>query len=57
MRALLVRTGALEHARIVARALAGAALYEFDAYFANVPDSRDRRFMRSLVTWVLERTR
>src|SRR5262249_22934069 len=56
VRALLVRLGALEHARTVARGLAGAALYEFDKYFADVPDSRDRRFMRSLVTWVLERS-
>jgi geranylgeranyl diphosphate synthase type II len=56
VRALLVRTGALEHARAVARGLAGAALYEFDKYFADVPDSRDVRFIRSLVTWVLQRS-
>jgi len=56
IRALLARLGALEYARAVARGLAGAALYEFDRFFAGVPDSRDRRFMRSLVTWVLERT-
>lgn len=53
--ALLTRTGAFEHARGVARGLAGAALFEFDEYFKNVPDSRDRRFIRSLLTWVLER--
>jgi geranylgeranyl diphosphate synthase type II len=56
IRTLLDRTGALEHARTVARGLAGAALYEFDRYFSSVPDSRDRRFMRSLVTWVLQRS-
>jgi geranylgeranyl diphosphate synthase type II len=54
--ALLKRTGAIEHARAVARGLAGAALYEFDQYFAGVPVSRDLDFMRSLVTWVLERS-
>jgi geranylgeranyl diphosphate synthase type II len=56
VRALMEATGALEHARTVARALAGAALYEFDVYFAGFPVSRDLRFMRSLVTWVLERS-
>ena len=56
VRSLLRRTGALEHARTVARAMAGAALFEFDSYFGSFPDRRDLRFMRSLVTWVLERS-
>jgi geranylgeranyl diphosphate synthase type II len=55
VRALLVRTRALEHARVVAQGLAGAALFEFDRSFAHVPDGRDLRFMRSLMTWVLQR--
>jgi geranylgeranyl diphosphate synthase, type II len=55
VRKLLDRSGALEHARTVARGLAGAALFEFDEYFADVPDSRDLRFMRNLLTWVLRR--
>jgi geranylgeranyl diphosphate synthase, type II len=56
VREVMDRTRALEHARTVARALAGAALFEFDTYFSGVPDSRDLRFMRGLVTWVLERS-
>jgi geranylgeranyl diphosphate synthase type II len=56
VRALLDRTDARAHARTVARGLAGAALYEFDRFFDGVPDSRDLRFMRSLVTWVLDRS-
>ena len=56
VRELMERTGALEHARTVARALAGAALFEFDAYFDGLPASRDIRFMRSLLTWVLQRS-
>jgi geranylgeranyl diphosphate synthase, type II len=56
VRELLERTGALGHARMVSQALAGAALLEFDAYFKNVRDSRDRHFMRSLLVWVLQRT-
>jgi geranylgeranyl diphosphate synthase type II len=55
IRALLRRTGAMEHARSVALGLAGAALYEFDQYFAGVSRSRDLDFMRSLLTWVLQR--
>ena len=56
VRALLRRTGAMKHARTVALGLAGAALYEFDQYFAGVPESRDLNFMRSLLTWVLQRS-
>ena len=54
--ALLRRTGAIEHARTVALGLAGAALYEFDQYFVGIPGSRDLDFIRSLVTWVLQRS-
>jgi geranylgeranyl diphosphate synthase type II len=57
IRELLERLGALDHARAVARGLAGAALYEFDQYFAGIPAGRDLRFIRSLLTWVLERSR
>ena len=56
VRALLARTGAIEHARTVATGLAGAALYEFDQYFAGIRESRDLDFMRSLLTWVMERS-
>lgn len=55
VRALLDRTGAVAHARGVAHALGGAALSEFDAYFARVPASRDLRFVRRLLLWVLQR--
>jgi geranylgeranyl diphosphate synthase type II len=55
VRVLLDRTGALQHARVVAQSLAGAALCEFDKYFAHARDTRDRRFMRNLFVWVLRR--
>ena len=55
-RGLLGRTGAVEHARSVALALGGAALYEFDTYFADLHDSRDRNFMRNLIVWVARRS-
>ncbi len=52
---LIESTGALEHARQVAAALAGAGLCEFDRVFAGFPDGAERRFLRSVVTWVLQR--
>ncbi|WP_088280733.1 polyprenyl synthetase family protein [Ideonella sp. A 288] len=56
VRTLMDRTGALDAARTTARALAGAALSEFDRCTAHWPDSRDRRFLRQLVLWVVRRT-
>ena len=56
VRGQLDRTGALDHARTTARALGGAALYEFDKYFNGAGEGRDRRFMRNLLIWVLRRS-
>jgi geranylgeranyl diphosphate synthase type II len=56
VRALIERTGSVEHARTVAYALAGSALYEFDKYFAGARQCRDLSFMRSLMVWVLRRS-
>lgn len=47
--------GCIDYARQVAHGLAGAALEEFDAVFGALPDSRDKRFIRGLPTWVFER--
>jgi geranylgeranyl diphosphate synthase type II len=52
---LMASTGAMKHARLVARGLAGAALYEFTQFFGDRADSRDLSFIRALVTWVLRR--
>jgi geranylgeranyl diphosphate synthase type II len=56
IRGILKRHGSITYARSMALGLAGAALFEFDRYFANVPDSRDLRFMRELLTWVMQRS-
>ena len=56
VRALIDRVGATAHARRVARGLAGAALYEFERIFGDEPCSRDARFIRGIVTWVVSRT-
>jgi geranylgeranyl diphosphate synthase type II len=55
MRRAMDRYGCIEYARAVAHALAGAARHEFDRCWADVPDSRDKRFVAGLITWVLER--
>lgn len=47
--------GSVEHARHVAHGLAGAALHEFSLLFGPLPDSRDKRFLEGLATWVFER--
>ena len=48
--------GSIEYGRQTAHGLAGAALHEYRLIYASLPDSRDRRFVDGLVTWVLERT-
>ena len=48
--------GSIAYAQEVANGLAGAAFHEFSTLFDALPDSRDKRFLAELVTWVLERT-
>jgi len=55
MRQLIDQRGSLDYAVAIARGLAGAALREFELIYADVPDSRDKAFIRGLVTWALER--
>ena len=57
VRDILRRTGALEHAQTVANGLCGAALCEFDRYFATVSKGRDHDFIRNLMVWVCRRRR
>ena len=47
--------GSIEYARQMAHGLAGAALHEYGLLYAGLPDTRDKRFIDALVTWVLER--
>jgi geranylgeranyl diphosphate synthase type II len=47
--------GCIEHAREIAHGLAGAALYEFEQAYADVPESPHKRFLGGLANWVLER--
>ena len=56
MRKLMDEYGCIEHARAIAHAMAGAARHEFESLYADVRDSRDRRFIEGVITWVLERS-
>lgn len=47
--------GSIRYAREVAHGLAGAAQYEFQQLYGNLPDSRDKRFLAALPVWVIER--
>ncbi|MGI9491733.1 MAG: polyprenyl synthetase family protein [Geminicoccaceae bacterium] len=52
---LMERYGCIERSRKFAHGLAGAALHEFAAVYDSLPDSRDKRFIHGLITWVFER--
>lgn len=56
VREQLLAHGCMDYARQVAHGLVGAALHEFDQVFAGLPDSRERRFLRALPAWVIERS-
>ena len=45
----------MDYARQVAHGLAGAARHEFTDLYGHLPDSRDKRFIEALPTWVIER--
>jgi geranylgeranyl diphosphate synthase, type II len=55
IRAQMDRYDCIEYARRYAHRLAGAALHEYSLAFAGVPESRDKRFLEEMVTWVVER--
>jgi geranylgeranyl diphosphate synthase type II len=55
IRAGMDRHGSIEHARKVAHGLAGAALHEFEVAYADLGDSRDKRFLQAVATWAIER--
>ena len=46
---------AIEKAQMFARGLAGAARREFSTLMGELPDSRDKTFIRDLITWTFRR--
>ena len=55
IRELMDEYGCVDYARKVAHGLAGAAQHEFSQMYSELPDSRDKRFVEALPTWVLSR--
>ena len=52
---LMHRHGSIDFAREFGLGIAGAAGGAFEAAFADVPDSPERRFVHELIAWMLER--
>ena len=55
IRVQMERHGCIEYARRYAHRLAGVAQHEYSVAFSHLPDSRDKRFLEEMVTWVVER--
>ncbi len=55
IRDLMEAHGSIAYAAKVAHAMAGAALHEFGRLFDGLPKTRDKAFIRGLITWVFER--
>jgi geranylgeranyl diphosphate synthase type II len=49
------RYGSIEFAREYGLGIANAAGEAFETAFADLPDSPERRFVRELIPWMLER--
>lgn len=55
LRTIMSDSGAIDRAFTFSQGLAGAAIHEFNHLFADVPDSRDKTFIRDLITWTFRR--
>lgn len=55
IRAQMDHYGCIDYARRYAHRLAGAAQHEYALAFAGLPESRDKRFLEQMITWVVER--
>ncbi|MCK6590579.1 MAG: polyprenyl synthetase family protein [Polyangiaceae bacterium] len=55
IRGLMDTYGSIDYARQIAHRLAGAMLYEWGRVSRGLPNSRDKRFIERLGTWVIER--
>ncbi len=52
---LMQKYDCIDYARAVARALAGEAIKEFEVAYALAPDSEDKRFIKQVVNYMIER--
>jgi geranylgeranyl diphosphate synthase type II len=55
IRELMDRYECIDYARRIAHGLAGAALHEYSLLYGDMPDSRDKRFIEAMATWVIDR--
>jgi geranylgeranyl diphosphate synthase type II len=53
--ALMRSRGSLDHARTVAKQLAGATLFEFTQAFRDVPESDDKTFLYQVISYMVSR--
>jgi len=56
VRSLMDEYECIEYARQAAHGLAGAAQFEFQQLFGDLPDSPDKRFIEALPEWVIQRS-
>jgi geranylgeranyl diphosphate synthase type II len=52
---LMEKKDSINHARMVAEALGGAALHEFSLAYGHLPPSADKHFIEGLVYWIFRR--
>jgi geranylgeranyl diphosphate synthase type II len=52
---LMLRYGSIDHARSIAKNMAGAALQEFYRIFSKVPASDDKQFLEKLIIYMINR--
>jgi geranylgeranyl diphosphate synthase type II len=52
---LMRSSGSLDHARKMAKQLAGATLFEFTQAFRDVPDSEDKCFLYQVISYMVSR--
>ncbi|MEM7551581.1 MAG: polyprenyl synthetase family protein [Bacteroidota bacterium] len=49
------RYGSIEHAKETSKYLAGAALKEFYTHFSHLPDSEDKKFLETIIMYMINR--
>jgi geranylgeranyl diphosphate synthase type II len=52
---LMLKYGSIDHARAIAKNMAGAALKEFYSIFSDVPESEDKQFLEQLIIYMINR--
>ena len=55
LRRLMDSCGSIAYAQRIAHRLASAALNEYSIMFSWMPDSCDKRFLREIISWVMDR--